>query len=76
MPRYTKKIDRKIEFEEVQAMIDRAKYPAHKFVIALLHLTGARLAELSELKRRDFSVTGSLNAYQDRGRPLLDRDTG
>jgi integrase len=59
MPKYKKEYDRKIEPEEVQAMINKAKHPSHRFLIAVLYLTGARSSEIVELKRRDFEIVGN-----------------
>ena len=59
LPAYKKEFDRKIELQEVEAMINRAKQPSHKFLIALLYLTGARPAEIIELKRRDFEIVAN-----------------
>lgn len=56
MPRYKKVIDRLIELDEVQLMLNRAKTLEHKVLVALLYLTGARPAEILELKARDFQV--------------------
>ena len=59
MPKYKKEYDRKIEPEEVQAMVNKAGHPSHRFLIAVLYLTGARPAEIIELKRRDFEIVAN-----------------
>ena len=59
MPLYKKDFKRLIEFPEVEQMIQKTKNPEHKVLIALLYLTGARPAELLELKKRNFLIVGS-----------------
>jgi integrase len=59
LPLYKKDFKRLIEFPEVDQMIQKTKNPEHKVLLALLYLTGARPAELLELKKRNFLIVGS-----------------
>lgn len=56
MPKYKKNMDIIIKRIEVDEMIERAENFEHKFLIAMLYLTGARPSELLDLKREDFEV--------------------
>lgn len=56
MPKYKKNIEQIVKRAEVDSMIERANSFEHKFLIAMLYLTGARPSELLELTREDFEV--------------------
>lgn len=59
MPRYKKEINRLITIEQAKAMIEKAENKEHKFLIAMLYITGARPLELLKLKKRDFETKDS-----------------
>jgi len=56
MPKYKKNLEMIIKKPEVDEMISRADNFEHKFLLAMLYLTGARPSELLDLRREDFEV--------------------
>jgi integrase len=61
LPKYLKDVERIIEENEVREQIKRARKTEHKVLIAIEYLTGARPAEVVNLKKGNFtSVEGDL----------------
>jgi integrase len=59
MPKYKKETNRLVELEEAQQIVGNCHLPSHKVCVALLYISGARPAELVELKKKSFRVVGS-----------------
>jgi integrase len=58
LPKYTKDIKPIVEFDDAEAMIQRARHEEHKVLVAVEYHTGARPVELLELKKGDFTISG------------------
>ena len=55
MPRYQKDITHIVSKEEAEMMIERASNLRDKFLVAIFYLTGARINELTKLRRENIT---------------------